>query len=235
MTTNFKLVIWDFDGTLAYRFGGLWAAALLEVISSDRPAFPATVDQLGPYLRAGFPWHKPEQPHPELRSARQWWDAMDPVFARAFSGVGLEPQLAWQMAKKVRRVYPDPERWHLFDDTLPSLHQLTKAGWHHVILSNHTPELASLVTHLSLSSHMLRVFGSAQTGYEKPHPQAFRNVLDAFPGASSIWMIGDSYLADIEGAQRAGIPGILVRQRHPEARVWRCSLTGIADVLNEDS
>jgi FMN phosphatase YigB (HAD superfamily) len=30
-------------------------------------------------------------------------------------------------------------------------------------------------------------------------------------------MVGDSFQADIEGAQAAGIPAILVRSRHPES------------------
>jgi len=229
--TGTGLLIWDFDGTLAYRIGGMWSAALLEVISSEAPGRSVSADQLRPFLQSGFPWHRAEQPHPELQSAGQWWDALDPIFALAFEGVGLERTRAGQMAKQVRCVYPDPERWRLFADTLPTLSQLAQAGWYHVILSNHTPELPTLVKHLSLKRHILQVFGSAQTGYEKPHPAAFQIVLDAFPGVTQVWMIGDSWQADIEGARSVGIPGILVRRHHPEARFQCPELAEVADLL----
>jgi putative hydrolase of the HAD superfamily len=229
-----KLLIWDFDGTLGYRVGGMWSAALLEVISSEATGIRVTADQLRPYLQSGFPWHMPEQPHTETWSAGRWWDALDPVFARAFEAVGFERTRAWLMAKQVRCVYPDPVRWRLFDDTLPALSQLSEAGWHHVILSNHTPELPGLVKHLSLTPHILQVFGSAQTGYEKPHPGAFQTVLDAFPEVTQLWMIGDSLQADIEGARRVGIPGILVRCHHPEARLYRPGLAEITAFLSRE-
>ena len=64
--------------------------------------------------------------------------------------------------------------------------------------------------------HLAAIFNSAQTGYEKPHPQAFRNVLAWLPEPEAVWMIGDNYTADVLGAQAVGLPGILVRETHPE-------------------
>ena len=66
-----------------------------------------------------------------------------------------------------------------------------------------------------------RVFNSAETGYEKPHPQAFRNVLEALADDGPVWMIGDNMVADIGGAAAVGIPGILVRKRHIDA-AYQC-------------
>ncbi len=230
-----KLLIWDFDGTLAFRVGGMWSSALQEILASEAPRLHVTARQLRPYLQSGFPWHRPEEPHPEILTAGQWWDALDPIFRRAFEGVGLQAAQAREMAGRVRRVYPDPVRWRLFGDTLPALDQLSQDGWNHAILSNHTPELPQLVEHLGLKAHVASVFCSAQTGYEKPHPSSFQLVLDAFARARRVWMIGDSMAADIEGAQRVGIPAILVRRQHPEGGIWCRGLEELPGVVGRAS
>ena len=52
---------------------------------------------------------------------------------------------------------------------------------------------------------------SAVTGYEKPHPEAFRLVLRRFGEPRERWMVGDNPHADVAGAQALGIPAVLVR------------------------
>jgi putative hydrolase of the HAD superfamily len=69
---------------------------------------------------------------------------------------------------------------------------------------------------------LTRIFNSAETGYEKPHPHAFQMVLDAFPDATVLWMIGDNIEADVAGAQALGIPAILVGERDQVTR-YVCS------------
>jgi putative hydrolase of the HAD superfamily len=223
-----KLLIWDFDGTLAYRRGGMWAAALVEVIREADPGLPVTEAQLRPYLQSGFPWHSPHQPHPELASSDVWWRSLEPLFEWALQGVGLTPGRARQMALRVRDVYADPERWRLFDDVVPALESLSARGWAHALLSNHVPELRAIVRHLGLMPYLAGVFNSAETGYEKPHPAAYRSVLAAFGHPLKVWMIGDSYRVDIAGAGAVGVRGILVRK--PDARTeWFCP--GLAPVV----
>jgi putative hydrolase of the HAD superfamily len=226
-----KYLIWDFDGTLAYRLGG-WPGALLEVIRQETSAYEVTADQLRAHLQAGFPWHTPEQPHLAVTSPDQWWDALDPVFARAFTAIGIVAEQAQRMAKQVRQLYPHPTRWRLFDDAIPTLDRLSMQGWTHVILSNHVPELPVIIQHLHLGPYLDHVFNSATTGYEKPHLQAFRHVLATLGEIAAVWMIGDSLRADIAGATRAGIPAILVRSDHPEAPYSCTELSKVLDILN---
>jgi putative hydrolase of the HAD superfamily len=88
------------------------------------------------------------------------------------------------MAKAVRLVYPDPERWRLYEDAIPAFEGLSSSGWKHAVLTNHVPELPEIAGHLGLDRHVERIFNSAQTGYDKPHPEAFRGVLDALGGAA---------------------------------------------------
>jgi putative hydrolase of the HAD superfamily len=117
-----------------------------------------------------------------------------------------------ELAHAVRQRYADGTRgWRVFDDTLAALRATAGAGWRNVVLSNHIPELDALVTQLGLADLIERVFSSARTGYEKPHPEAFRIALRAEGNPSRRWMVGDNPLADVAGAEAVGIPAILVR------------------------
>jgi putative hydrolase of the HAD superfamily len=231
LKTEIKTLIWDFDGTLGYREGGMWGAALLEVIQQESPGLGVSMDQVRPHLQSGFPWHASDRPHPDIRSADQWWESLFPVLERALEGVGFEPARARSMAERVRPVYTAPERWRLFGDTMPTLERLSARGWAHVILSNHVPELGQIVRFLGLALHVGAIFNSAETGYEKPHPQAFQAVLDAFPGTTMMWMIGDSMGVDIAGARAVGIPAILVRRYHEDAEFYCDRLSQVPTVV----
>jgi len=95
--------------------------------------------------------------------------------------------------------------------------------WHeHLTMSNHVPELSAIIRHLHLGAYITQIFNSAETGYEKPYPQAFRHVLDAPDRPAAVWMIGDRVKADVAGAMLAGIPSILVRAHHHDAK-YCCS------------
>jgi putative hydrolase of the HAD superfamily len=223
-----KTLIWDFDGTLGYREGGMFGASLLEVIQRGEPGFNVTHGQIRPYLQSGFPWHTPERSHPEIDSGDQWWETLlYPIFEQALTGVGVDSCRARSMARQARAVYTDPGRWRLFDDVIPTLDLLSSRGWCHVILSNHVPELRDIVRHLGLGPHIMKVFNSAETGYEKPHPRAFETVLEDLPDPGAVWMIGDNMQADVAGANAAGIPGILVRRYHKSAEYYSERLSHI--------
>ncbi|MGC9468189.1 MAG: HAD family hydrolase [Anaerolineae bacterium] len=227
-----KLLIWDFDGTLGYREGGAWTASVLETLQQAEPAREVTFEQLRPYMDTGFRWHRPDVRHIPVASvigpdADAWWAELEPVFARAYESVGLSEDAAATLAKRVRDTYLNLSRWRSFDDAEPALGRLAAGGWTHVMLTNHVPELPLIVRELGLEGHFARIFNSAVMGYEKPNPEAFRIVLDAYPEAEACWMIGDSYRADVQGAEAAGIPAVLVRRPHPDAEFYAESLRAV--------
>jgi len=229
-----RLLIWDFDGTLGYRVGGMWSGALLELLQQEIPEVEATADQLQPYLQAGFPWQHPDQPHPEIQTPEEWWNGLALVFEDIFQGLGIETSQARSMAQQVRQTYTDSGRWRLFDDALPTLDQLSIQGWTHFLLSNHVPELREIIHHLGLASRLARIFNSAETGYEKPHPHAFQMVLNAFPESTTVWMIGDSMAADVIGAQAIGIPAILARGHSKDARYACARVSEVKALVTQD-
>ena len=227
-----KVLLWDFDGTLGYR-DGMWGGTLVEIVRHTVPRRAVTLEQVRAIPKNGWPWNTPQIPHTHIRSPRQWWDALDPFFAGVLQQLGFEPPLAMRMARQARDVFPELKYWHLFEDTLATLRQLRERGWTHAILSNHVPELPEILRHVQLSPYIAGVFNSAETGYEKPHPQAFRNVIDAFPAAETLWMIGDSPTADIAGAGAAGLPAILVRRAHPDTPFQCEDLRGVPAILRQ--
>jgi putative hydrolase of the HAD superfamily len=231
-----RLLIWDFDGTLAHRRGETgWSILLAEALEAEEPGHGHSADTFRPHLRDGFPWHTPEVAHPELCEAESWWASVQPVLGRAYEAAGYAPARALELAAAARRLYVDPNvGWELFDDTLPALDRLSRAGWTHAILSNHVPELRQIVTALGLDDMVELVSCSAETGYEKPHAQAYASVLDRLRPAEA-WMVGDNAVADVLGAEAVGLPAVLVRRPDPRAGRYADSLAGVETFLVEEA
>ena len=229
-----RLVIWDFDGTLAHRRGETgWSILLAEALDTEEPGHGHSPDTFRPHLRSGFPWHAPGVAHPELCEPEAWWGSVRPVLGRAYEAAGYERARALELADAARRLYVDAHvGWELFEDTLPALDRLAQAGWTQAILSNHVPELRQIVAALGLDEVVAFLSCSAETGYEKPHAQAFASVLDALRPAEA-WMVGDNVVADVLGAEALGIPAVLVRRPDPRAARYADSLAGVEAFLGE--
>lgn len=231
-----RYLIWDFDGTLAYRPGG-WSGALAQLATRSAPDLGITAGSIRPFLQSGFPWHAPECDHGG-QSAEEWWEELHPLFARALRGVGIEASQARVLAREVRQVYADPSGWVRYDDSLPSLQTLAEHGWRHILLTNHIPELPHLLDALGFTAHFAAVFNSAQTGWEKPNAHAFRTALewisrDAEAGKlPDVWMIGDSMKSDVRGAQEVGLRAILARSRQEDIPCCE-QLDELVSMLNE--
>jgi putative hydrolase of the HAD superfamily len=207
-----KYILWDFDGTLAQR-EGMWSGTLMEILETEEPGLSVTLDDIRQHLQTGFPWHTPEKPHCDIGDPTEWWEMLFPVFEKALISNGLSRPRACELAAQVPAQYCRPDKWKLFKDTIPALSEFSEKGWLHIILSNHVPELSDIVNGLGMSNFFSEIFTSALTGYEKPHKEAFWLAMSLIPENSFVWMVGDSPNADIRGAERVGIPGVLVRRK----------------------
>ncbi len=223
-----KYLLWDFDGTLGYR-EGMWSGALAEVLR--RHDMTIATERIRPYLQTGFPWHKADTVRERGCTADEWWRALDSVFENAFLGLGVDAGRIPPMIRDVRTAYCDTSSWKLFDDAIPAIENLTAGGWHHLLLSNHVPELRDILRSLAILHHFDFIFNSAETGCEKPHPQAFRAVCDTLGTSGHLWMIGDSYEADIAGAEAAGMRAVLVRKKHEKATRYCATLAELDTIL----
>ena len=229
-----KVIFWDFDGTLAYR-DGMFSKALLEVLDEHEKPHNYRLDDLKPFLQDGFPWHRPEIPHPELNDPAAWWDFVEKIFIRAYEGIGIGHEKATVYAKLAHLRYIDPTKYSLYDDTEETLNCLLNKGWRHIILSNHVPELPAIVLGLGLEKYIEDCISSANIGYEKPHPEIFRIALKQAGNPNKVWMIGDNYLADVKGAEDAGLKAILVRNVFREdVKYYAKTLHDIIQIIEND-
>ncbi|HEY3982024.1 MAG TPA: HAD family hydrolase [Streptosporangiaceae bacterium] len=205
-----RAVLWDFDGTLATR-PGHWGACLVEVLDAREPGHGLTRGDLAPFLHTGFPWHDHDQPHPHLSDPDAWWQHIGHTLLGVLTSAKVPAVRAADHLRHFRGTYLDTARWSVYPDSAAALALVAAAGWRNVIVSNHAPELADLVSGLDLGAHVDEVITSARCGYEKPHPAIFDLARQAAGHPDTVWMVGDNPIADIAGAARAGIPGVLVR------------------------
>jgi putative hydrolase of the HAD superfamily len=205
-----RAVLWDFDGTLAVR-PGHWGACLIEVLDASEPGHGLTPADLAPFLRHGFPWHEHDQPHPQLSDPDAWWQHIGQTLLGVLTSAKVPAGRGADHLRRFRGAYLDPARWSVYPDSAAALALVAAAGWRNVIVSNHAPELSDLVSGLGLGAHVDAVITSARCGYEKPHPAIFDLARRAAGNPDTAWMVGDNPIADMAGAARAGIPGILVR------------------------
>jgi putative hydrolase of the HAD superfamily len=226
-----RLVLLDFDGTLAWR-EGLWSGCAIEVLDEHRPGHGVERDHFREGMRGAYPWNRAHEAHPELSEPERWWEVMEARLAAAFEQVGMEhgPNLA----RAVRERFVDLAGWRLFEDTIPALRALKEAGWDTAVLSNHVPELPALVEGLGLGELVGEVFTSAAIGYEKPNPEVFMHALRVCGSPAEVWMVGDNPVADVEGAEAVGVPAVLVRSK---GRVRRRAdgLMEAADLITSES
>lgn len=204
-------MIWDFDGTLAFRTDGYWGGCFMKVLDAEESGHSIVIDDVRPLLRNGFPWHNHEVEHPELAHPDAWWAHVTQLLARAFEHLGFSRARADELSLCLRDTYLLPESWQLFDEVTDALELLREQGWRRTVLSNHVPELPQICDSLGLGRLIDDVITSAAHPWEKPHPNIFKLALDRAGFPSSVWMVGDNPVADVMGAEMAGIPAVLVR------------------------
>jgi putative hydrolase of the HAD superfamily len=228
-----RYLIWDFDNTLAIR-PGMWSQCLADLANEMVPGACFSRQQFAPHLAVGFPWHAPEVAHPELSDPEEWWSNLYPVLASALAaGANMEPMRATAAISRIRDKYLTPETWHVYPDAEPALTTLTALGWSHIVLSNHVPELPQLISRLGLATHFRHILTSAALGYEKPHPAAFGAAVKFMPSGARVVMVGDSFVADYQGAKAAGLEAVLVRNTHPECHLALPDLHALVTHLDD--
>lgn len=200
-----RYVLWEF-GLLAAREGG-WGGALRAVLDEHAADVTATAAELDSHL-SGLPWDDPDTPHPDW-SPDRWWTRHESAFAEAFAASGVSRRRADALAEHVRAAYCDPTAWSLRSGTEATLDAVGDRGWDHLLLTNSVPELPDLLEALGLADRFVATFGSARTGYEKPHPRAYEQVYEWGERGDRFWLVTDTE-RDREGARLAGIPSILV-------------------------
>jgi HAD superfamily hydrolase (TIGR01549 family) len=152
--------------------------------------------------------------HPELLHDDSIWHRFTEDI---FTGMGGPDEIAAECATEIERGWEVSENFELYEDALPVLEELRKAGLSIGLVSNGIRDLTEFVAHHRLDVDA--IVDSRSHGRVKPHPTIFEAALELLgAGAADTVMVGDSLEEDIEGARALGMRAILVdrEERHPE-------------------
>lgn len=106
--------------------------------------------------------------------------------------------------------------WFAEDDAIPVLEALKQRGFRLGVISNGADDLNTyaLIDKVNIRTYFEYIISSAAFGKRKPHPGIFRAALEHFqvPAGQAV-MIGDTFEADILGAQAVGMNSVWVTHR----------------------
>lgn len=116
--------------------------------------------------------------------------------------------------RRVEDAFARRSAWYVFPDVMPSLDAVRAAGIRLCVISNFVWGGPELFHDLELARHFEAIVVSARVGFQKPNPGIFQHALDGMNVApQNAIHVGDSYPADVIGARRVGITGVLI-DRH---------------------
>lgn len=209
-TSAYGAVVWDFDGTLVRR-PDMWCAAIAEAIRQcGGPKDTAAADfEETAYLH--LPWHGAELRH-RFDTADAWWDGfLTGVAPLVTEAVGDTPFDLPRFRTIVRSIILAPDRYQRIVESERLVDELHNRGVPQFVLSNHVPELGSIVA--TIHPHRFqKVWTSGLLGFEKPRTEAFRFALEEIGRRpQEVLMIGDDVIRDLEPARLVGMQAVQVR------------------------
>jgi putative hydrolase of the HAD superfamily len=152
--------------------------------------------------------------HPELLHDDSIWHRFT---VEIFTGMGGPAEIAAECATEIERGWEISENFELYEDALPALEEVRKAGLRIGLVSNGIRDLSEFVAHHRLDVDA--IVDSRSHGWVKPHPTIFEAALELLRvRADEAVMVGDSLDEDIEGARALGMRAILIdrEERHPD-------------------
>lgn len=142
---------------------------------------------------------------------REWWWKYD---SEIFKRLSIPMAKHEEIFDEIYSFFGEPSAWELYPDTIESLERLKSNELSLAIVSNWNSSLTKVVNGLNLTDYFNFVLSSAEAGWKKPSPKIFHLALErAGTEPSRAVHIGDTYQADILGARRAGIRGIMLDRR----------------------
>jgi HAD superfamily hydrolase (TIGR01662 family) len=144
--------------------------------------------------------------HPELDHDEEIWVAFT---ERIVVGMGGAGPVSRDVAVELTSRWQRHENFELYEDVIPVLGELRRAGLRIGLVSNSARDVRDFARH-----HALEIdagISSFHHGKTKPHASIFNAVLellDVEPGEAA--MVGDTVEDDVEGALALGMRAVLV-------------------------
>jgi HAD superfamily hydrolase (TIGR01662 family) len=151
--------------------------------------------------------------HPDFDHDDEIWFAFT---ERIVLGMGGAQPASYACAVEITKGWELHENFELYEDVLPVLEELRRAGLKIGLVTNSSRDVHAFAQHHALDVDA--TIGSLDHGKTKPHASIFAallNLLDVEPADAA--MVGDTLADDIEGALALGMRAVLVDRygRHP--------------------
>jgi putative hydrolase of the HAD superfamily len=134
-----------------------------------------------------------------------WWKN---VVENTFRQIELLEQFGnfAEFFAEVYQYFSTIDPWYVFSDTFESLNKWRDRGVQLGIISNFDTRLIEVLNGLNLADFFTSITISSLAGHAKPDQNIFQIALDQHEiNAQQAWHIGDSLIADYQGAKSAGI------------------------------
>ena len=149
--------------------------------------------------------------------------------------VGIEKhveQIAWELLQSGHRLFAANSS-ALYSDVVPTLQHFRDEGFKLAIVSNWDTPLDPLTERLGIAEYFDAIVAShdARVRSVKPDPHIFNYTLEAMDvSAAEVIHVGDTYEADIVGAQGVGIRPILLDRDGTQTGRWRETIQSLAEL-----
>lgn len=211
--------LWDFDKNSAFAF---------ETIFKERGFTISLPDFLNIYIPRNQHYWKLYQvnqiSHEELRYFR-----LKDVFD------ALQFDASDAIIHQISEDYINylPEYNHLFDGAIELLDYLRPNYKLHIITNGFASVQTKKLTNSNIGHYFDTITNSEMAGVKKPHPTIFDFALSlADASKEESLMIGDSYEADIVGAQEAGIEAVFFNEQNIEVENQVVQIKHLLDLKN---
>jgi putative hydrolase of the HAD superfamily len=203
-----KAILLDVGDTLV-RADPSWRDVYARVFADH--GIEATAEAFGEAFRAA--WKDWENEGPFEATEEASFERLMALDRLVFERLGY-PALPESFFRQVDEEFRKRSAFFVFPDVIPALDALRAAGFRLAVVSNWGWAAPELLQALELASHFEVLSISARVGYQKPHPAIFEHALQLLDlPAGDVVHVGDDPSADILGARRAGIAGILIDRR----------------------
>lgn len=158
---------------------------------------------------------------------RGWWQNL---VRAVFADCGAFPHFE-EFFDDMFEQFRGKELWQVFDDVAPTLAELKRHGIRLGVISNFDSRLDDVLRACELAQFFDSVHISTRVGAAKPDPAIFQAALAHHQiEASQAWHVGDSAREDFEGAEAAGLRGILL-DRQAAADNQSAVITNLSQLL----
>jgi putative hydrolase of the HAD superfamily len=217
--SRIKVVFFDAAGTLFHVKGSVGEVYLRHAAKYGVKQTPAMLDSLNAAFHRAFkdapaPVFAVKEPAEIKRCERLWWfDIVHNVYYRVGMFEGFDDYF-----DEVFEAFSKPDLWALYPETLGTLRQLRGQGLELGIISNFDTRLFGVLRGLELDGLFETVTISSLAQSAKPAPKIFRRALEEHAvDPDECLHVGDSLREDVQGAEAAGITGVLIDRELPAA------------------